>query len=92
MCAAGLSSTMTFLKDTIKISLLSRASLCMVHFTLREGGRRQRDIMKLLNVDKIIEMVEKGAADLVTQLNSRMEDQFSSEEDINVILNTRVLL
>ena len=55
-------------------------------------GWRQRDAFKPLDVDKIIEMVEKGAADLVTQLNSRMEDQFSSEEDINVILNTRVLL
>ena len=51
----------------------------MTHFTLRDPsvGRRQRDAIKLLNMDKIIEMVEKGAADLVTQLNSRMEDQFS---------------
>ena len=40
-------------------------------------GRRQRDAIKLLNVDKIIEIAEKVAADLVTQLNSRMEDQFS---------------
>ena len=40
-------------------------------------GKRQRDAIMLLDVDKIIEMVEKGAADLVTQLNSGMEDEFS---------------
>jgi hypothetical protein len=80
------------LKETGKIVHVIQGKLVADPLRDTRVGRRQRDAIKLLDEDKIIEMVMKRAADLVTHLSSRMEDKVYGEQDIKVIKNTRVLL
>ena len=63
------------LKETGKIVHVIQGKLVSDPLRDTRVGRRQRDAIKLLNEDKIIEMVKKHAADLVTHLISRMEDK-----------------
>ena len=80
------------LKETGKIVHVIQGKLVSDPLRDTRVGRRKRDAIKLLDEEKIIELVGKHATELVTHLSSRMEDKVYKEEDIKIIKNTRILL
>ena len=80
------------LKETGKIVHVIQGKLVSDPLRDTRVGRRQRGAIKLLDDEKIIELVGKHAKDLVTHLSSRMEEKVYKEEDIKIIKHTRILL
>ena len=80
------------LKETGKIVHVVQGQLVENPLKDTRIGRREKEAIKLLAEDDIIEAVNKRASNLVKHLVDRLEEKVYREKDIKVIKNTRVVL
>ena len=85
-------SDIATLKETGKILHVAQGQLVENPLKDTRIGKSQKNAIKLMDEDAIIQMAEKRAVDVVKHLSERLENKVYREKDIKMIQVSRVLL
>ena len=80
------------LQETGKIVHVIQGQLVADPLRDTRVGRKEKNNIKLLNKEDIIDGVQQRATDIVKHLSSRLEEKVYRKEDIAIINSTRIVL